>query len=536
MRLRSEFIEVQCFSSNNVVIYQDVYGKIKKVSKTLPSNDKSWNVLMIGMDNMSRNRAHYELPKSVNYFRKSGWLDFKAYNKASAIFTLSFCNLNSMMTYFCLLLQIGDSTLPNVMAIVTNKNVSSLFHECSPDMMSCNDAIIWSRYKEAGYVTAYGEDWSESYYSNTEHNIMRFRKPPTDHYLRTLFLARERKVETSTCLGKMLSIRHVFSYAFDFVNTYKFDKYFGYFWLSTVSHDPHQSPSTFDSAIRGYFDKLELSGILKNTFVMVFSDHGIRYGSYRNSLESFYETRLPMLFMRVPRRFKTQHPEKYANLVLQQNGLVVPFDLHFTLWDLAANFKPTHPGPHHDGCQQCTSLFNKLDLNRTCEDAGVPDSWCACRALKAVSIDKDYSAYHSLKLVLLTLHNITQNIKTKPFTYCHELSLSKLLRVHTFTEDFRVFYVIAGTFAPDETGFEATVSKDTMLNGEYEKKYGTFQYRLESLEIITSYERPVQCVLERVDKTWCVCGDTLHKFMTPERKKVKHQSFDKIRDLLKGKI
>lgn len=65
-------------------MYDDVYAKIKKVNTSKGNDDKPhWNVLMIGMDSMSRVRAYHELPRTVEYLNEENWMDFKAYNKAS---------------------------------------------------------------------------------------------------------------------------------------------------------------------------------------------------------------------------------------------------------------------------------------------------------------------------------------------------------------------------------------------------------------------------------------------------------------------
>lgn len=82
IKLKSDFIEVQCVSQRGDIMYEDVYSKIKKVNRTKSPNDKiHWNVLIIGMDTVSRARALYELPRTVAYFRSARWMDFRAYNK-----------------------------------------------------------------------------------------------------------------------------------------------------------------------------------------------------------------------------------------------------------------------------------------------------------------------------------------------------------------------------------------------------------------------------------------------------------------------
>lgn len=338
---------------------------------------------------------------------------------------------------------------------------------------------------------------------------MVFQKPPTDHYMRTFFLGDEKKKGPNICTKTMLSVEHMFGYAYDFVNTYKNDKYFGVFWANSLSHDEDQSPVTFDGTIMHFFQKLVKLDVLKNSFIIFFSDHGKRYGDERKKKASFHETRLPMLFMKIPHTFRRIYPKKYDLLCQHQTRLIVPFDLHLTLRDIALNFEKLSTPPKHEGCSKCHSLFSEIIYSRTCADASITKSWCACNNLQPVSISTDYGASYSLQIVLLALHNITKNIQTKPSTYCQDLILSKIINVHKYEYWPKVFYVIAGTLLPDETGFEATISKQMqkVRKSVYvPKRQWTFQYQIELLEITTSYSRPVNCVLNQNDRKWCVCG------------------------------
>lgn len=66
------------------VVYRDAYI-VPKIINTNASkiDDSSWNVLIFGMDSMSRARATQSMPKLVNYFKENSWLDYRAFQQVN---------------------------------------------------------------------------------------------------------------------------------------------------------------------------------------------------------------------------------------------------------------------------------------------------------------------------------------------------------------------------------------------------------------------------------------------------------------------
>lgn len=84
--------------------------------------------------------------------------------------------------------QIDDNTFPNIMAILVGYNSTLAFNTCQPTvpgkLESC--PFIWKDFRDAGYVTAYGED--EADISSFNYHKTGFVVPPTDFYLRPYML------------------------------------------------------------------------------------------------------------------------------------------------------------------------------------------------------------------------------------------------------------------------------------------------------------------------------------------------------------
>lgn len=67
-------------------IYEDVYIVLKKLKLNARKNNlNSWNVLLLGMDTMSRMRAYRSIPKTIKYFKKNNWLDYRGFLKVNYI-------------------------------------------------------------------------------------------------------------------------------------------------------------------------------------------------------------------------------------------------------------------------------------------------------------------------------------------------------------------------------------------------------------------------------------------------------------------
>ncbi|KAI8435163.1 hypothetical protein MSG28_003534 [Choristoneura fumiferana] len=174
VKLKEEVIVVSCASipykkiKSRNILYEDAYIILKKIKMGTSSGaagPKNWNVLILGMDTMSRARFLSSMPKTASYFNQNGWLDYRGYQK------------------------VGYNTFPNLMAFLTGKNMTTVYRKCSKTMDNCNDEIIWSKFQNSGYVTAYGEDFLRL--PDTFYRYNGFKIPPTNHYMRPLFLTGE---------------------------------------------------------------------------------------------------------------------------------------------------------------------------------------------------------------------------------------------------------------------------------------------------------------------------------------------------------
>ncbi|CAG9585636.1 unnamed protein product [Danaus chrysippus] len=383
---------------------------------------------------------------------------------------------------------VGYNTFPNMMALLTGKNMSTVYKTCSSGMDHCNDMIIWSDFKKAGYITATGEDNLRLPDTFSKYGYV---SAPTDHYLRPLFLTGEDTIGNLVCTEKLSSVKHILDYAIDFVNSYSNQKSFGMFWTNSYSHNLNNIPSLIDQDLVSSFQKMYKSESLRNTFIFFLSDHGIRYGKSRIPYESYYEERLPMLFLRVPEEFRKKYVKEYMNMQINQKRMVTAYDLYLTFWNILEN---STTSDIIDTCRSCLSIFNEISPHRTCADAGVHDKWCTCHKLNSIN-KSDSDVTRCIKLTEEYLQNVIKGIKTIDCNKCESLKIKSVLRTHTYNDEIRnnTFFVVAFTTTPGDVGYEAVILK-------HKNEFTVFP-----IETITAYNTRGSCVKNPNDRAFCVC-------------------------------
>lgn len=232
------------------------------------------------------------------------------------------------------------------------------------------------------------------------------------------------------------------------------------------------------------------------------SDHGMRWGKFRETFQGFSEERLPLANILLPEKFKKTFPWAWENLKTNARRLTVPFDLHETLLDIlrAGDFNlnaesiPTTRG---------MSLFHPVPEKRTCQDAGVPAEFCACSDLKMVD-DKILHRRLGLKAVV-SVNKLIQNFTD----VCAPLELQKVESVFEQTSALgnnvpfsirnREFFV-RFTTSPGNGSFEALMEIKTKKSGEIVEPLGV-------ISRINMYHNDSYCIDDEILKLYCYCRE-----------------------------
>ncbi|KAL9902788.1 uncharacterized protein LOC119631943 isoform X2 [Glossina fuscipes] len=463
----------------------------KRYDKT-HNRKKPPNVLMIGIDSISRINLIRAMPKTAQYLYDNEWFELSGYNK------------------------IDDNTFPNLMAILTGLNKTTALKRCKPTVLhgldNCN--FIWHTFRKYGYVTAYAED--EASINTFNYLKVGFEQPPADYYLRPFLLSAEQHLQVKLksnliyCLGYQHSADYVYEYALELSRRYRNDTYFGLFWTNTFSHNAISDCTSMDGRMVEYLKRFADSGTLNDTIVIFFSDHGMRYGPTRKTNSGHLEERLPFIFLWLPQQLKQEYPSFVSALSTNKNRLTNPYDLHMTLKHILAltgrvKNKLDELAPS-ESCPRCQSLLKPVPYNRSCDDVAIEAHWCTC--LHYQSIYKNSKTVVTLTHLLIDhINDYVENFQNKsfaklcvPLTFDHvesayrsQLELpDKQTDPNTYQDIYRILFYTK----PNKALFEATAIYNSVTG--YMKVTG-------EISRLNSYSHDSECVSDGGAKKYCSC-------------------------------
>lgn len=230
--IESEFIRVTCTKlSSNEKIYEDYFSFVPIQNNGLiieNSTNSRPNILIVGVDAVSRVNMHRQLPQTYSYL--SDQLDafeLLGYNK------------------------IGDNTFINLVAVLAGLYEKELTDLCWPNHDTHFDQcpFIWKRFKEAGYVTAIGEDCS--HIGTFNYQKIGFKKQPVDYYYTNFDWEAQDQIgfkkdfNCNQCLGGRPVFNVLINYVDKFVRKMSTqpNPYFALFWTNSYSHDYLNRPA-----------------------------------------------------------------------------------------------------------------------------------------------------------------------------------------------------------------------------------------------------------------------------------------------------
>lgn len=93
-------------------------------------NKNKYNVIIIGLDAVSRLNFHRQMPKTIDYLQNLGAIEYHGYNK------------------------VADNTFPNLIPILSGMNVEELTNSCWPSEKdyfdNCTKYFVWSKFQKIG--------------------------------------------------------------------------------------------------------------------------------------------------------------------------------------------------------------------------------------------------------------------------------------------------------------------------------------------------------------------------------------------------
>jgi len=163
---------------------------------------------------------------------------------------------------------------------------------------------------------------------------------------------------------------------------------FAFSFFSALTHDDMNEALYMDELLERFFRSLYDSGSLENTAVVLFADHGARYGPTRGYTRmGWYEENLPMLLIAMPKSFRRRHVQEMKTLSSNAHQLTTPFDVHETIRRLLDIGKPYDDSGRKARGRRGVSLFDVTLADRTCNDASIAPTYCECTLSRSNPVD-----------------------------------------------------------------------------------------------------------------------------------------------------
>ncbi|XP_041674579.1 LOW QUALITY PROTEIN: uncharacterized protein LOC108110642 [Drosophila eugracilis] len=468
----------------------------KKSYTPLSSWHRRPSVLMIGIDGISQNNFHSNMPRIFNYLKTNGWFSMDGYTR------------------------VGKDTLPNLMAMLTGYSPHTWSNlKCQSErQLGCLKTIplLWKRFKKKGYITAYGEGMSDLTMFNVDK--FGFSENSIDFYARPYLELKKRQ----DCIDRRLNMRYILDFCEDFVKQHKniSRPLFGLCFSISISPERSYANDRMQTELLEKLEKFKKMNVLSQYIVILFSDQG---SLEKGKNKDFIEKSLPILYIWLPTWFRLRHPEIVQALRINSKRLTSPYDLHLTLQHLLELGErwPRAVDKLVD-CPTCQTLFAPIPENRTCSDAGIGETYCPCDSYKMLN-NKQVKQLPLGKLLIRSINSFLNHNNLREL--CSKLSLNSIKTVlqrkdvkFTNGSTYRVEF----TAKPNNLRFSATT--------RYNHKNQVLEYlNVESINRLNNYQNDSNCMRRLRGRKFCVCKKRIVKAKTKSKVKVKEK-------LLKNKI
>lgn len=359
-----EFVKVEC--TCNRYKYKDYHSfvplKPTVINTIRQDSDERLNVIIIGIDSLSRMHIHRKMPKTVRYFLEElNAIEYMGYNKVS------------------------DNTFPNLIPMLTSFGFYELVQKCWPNYNTRFDncSFVWSNFTKQGYVTSFAEEQSSF-------GLFNFLKKgwsvqPTDYYWDTLDYTAIEDIGHwydlyrlyPICMGPRPMYRVLLDNEEKFISVMAKEKrkFFTFSWDTSLTHNHIDTASLADQEYVDHIKFIKNTGVLNSSLLIFMSDHGYRFGKMAQTHQGHLEDRLPFIYWVFPDWFRLKYPAATKNIRENAYKLTNTYDIHATLNNILRLDELADEKINSAAIEDVRgiSLFRPIPEERTCESAGNND-------------------------------------------------------------------------------------------------------------------------------------------------------------------
>ncbi|CAD5125276.1 unnamed protein product [Dimorphilus gyrociliatus] len=471
-----EFIQVKCEGAKKL-LYENFHTQaLVKEPLIKQSVNNQPHILLISIDSISSNSLKRNMPDVVDLITKN----------------MSAFEMKGQ-------LKIDGPTLRNFLGLLTGfpyEQVKNFKTNSYLDKIN----FIWKDFGEKGYLRFIGEDRPEI--GTYNYMVKGFDQQPLEYWSKPFELVAEngrlrKKAVPDTCYGETSSIKAIHNYLFDIIRVNNGSPIWAHIHQSHHVHADFNGLSSVSNDYYQFFKTIIDKGLHETSFVFFFSDHGIRYGEFRQTYVGRLEQHMPFMYVIPPKNFEKHYPEYYEALNINTKRLTTLYDLYQTMFHILHLNNMTYRNdsqiPKREGNGQ--SLFTEISEERSCKTAPLKPVECLC--MTNVIIPKNTTlAKTGANLIVQSMN---KRLKTFNVTKkCSKLKLKSILKaVQLSTKETKVTKILLTVLvAPSDGIFEVLISytQDTKL------------YTIISdFSRINSYGNQSHCVDDREIKNICYC-------------------------------
>uniref|UniRef100_A0AC35F4D2 Uncharacterized protein n=1 Tax=Panagrolaimus sp. PS1159 TaxID=55785 RepID=A0AC35F4D2_9BILA len=370
-KMEKEFVEVECSKNGRISFgksyrfqWATIIPKENNLANLPVENEilEHPSVIMIGLDSMSKGNFIRQLPETYKELEKMNFIQMNGHVK------------------------VMDNTFGNWLAIMTGKSSTSTreFKNELPDewhLWFDDWNIIWKNFTQRNYATFFAEDRPDIGTFNYFGYLNGFKYAPVDHYFRPYWLSCYWSLifrrSTTGCYDAIPLHKIQLQYLQHFITNYKNKRKFAWWWTQDLSHDHLNMIGVMDLDLKEFLRRNEEA--FENSYVIVFSDHGHRYASIRETVVGRLEARLPFLAIKPPKQLLQNFPYIQENLKSNSKLMTTQYDLHKTLLQIVSgDYRKLEDTAKPIPNSRSYSLLQKVNPLRTCFEAHIPEDYCPC--------------------------------------------------------------------------------------------------------------------------------------------------------------
>ncbi|KAI6230500.1 hypothetical protein M3Y99_01058500 [Aphelenchoides fujianensis] len=513
-RPKCDVFDVHC-NQTNATTYKFLHTQIHERPRTKEKPPAgSPDVYIIGLDSVSTSQFFRSMPLTTHFLRAEMDVVFFPYaNKVG---------LNSRPNAYGFLVgEQPENSLPNPWG---KEQLGGRSDElCGQPMEKEN--VVFFDYRDRGYRTMMVEDWRVpslqplllvfvAYFRSegifTWYACKGFTHPPVEHFLNPFVLRvegrkKDKDAELKTLLfDRQCKERHTYVLEImeEFLGKYPQQPKFSYAGMVHLAHEDDNGLYHVDQQFRDFFARIEQK--LRNSFVVFMADHGLRFGSVRQTRTGEMEDHNPFLAIIVP-----EHLRGNSQLMKQMHEnsqqLTSHFDLYATLleiveqgaeWNKTTDFSATTFVPSNRTLLG-SSLLHPLPQPRTCESLHIPFQYCLCQ--HEFSLIKDETI--AVRVAELAVAKMNEEVARSEYRdNCTRLSVDREQTARSELQEFkpqgerRIFRVNFGLLPSG--GLYDTFAE---MTGD------SIRLIAENFPRHDSYKKQASCIPENFIRNYCFC-------------------------------